>query len=105
MKKINMIKRRNPALVLVFSIITLGIYGIYWAVKTKEEINSLGASIPTAFLVIVPIANIYFFYKYAAGFSKYVRRDKNKILWFLLLLFLLPAMLVFVQVELNKLAK
>ena len=64
-----MITQRNPVLVIVLSFVTFGIYAIYWVVKTKGEINSLGAKIPTAWLMIIPIANLYFFYKYAEGFS------------------------------------
>ena len=98
------IKKRNPVLVLVLSIVTFGIYGIYWFVKTKEEINSLGAQIPTAWLIIIPIANLYWYYKYAEGFAKYVKRDNNTIMYFLLIFFVgIVAMVVF-QTELNKLA-
>jgi hypothetical protein len=62
-----MIKKRNIALVVIFTIITFGIYGIYWMVKTKRELVSKGAIIPTSWLLIVPIANIYYYYKYCMG--------------------------------------
>ncbi len=99
------IKKRNPAAVIIFSIITLGIYAIYWIVKTKEEIKSLGADIPTAWLIIIPIANLYFMYKYAEGFSVYVKKDNNAIVWFLLYFFVGPLFVILVQIELNKLAE
>lgn len=100
-----MIKRRNPAFVLIMSLITLGIYAIYWTVKTKGEINSLGADIPTAFLIIVPFANFYFWYKYCEGFSTYVKKDNNGILWFILHIFIGFVTMIIFQVELNKLAE
>jgi len=53
-----MVKHRNILLVYLFSIITFGIYAIYWLVSTKNDINSLGAKIPTAWLIIIPIANM-----------------------------------------------
>ncbi|MCR4323931.1 MAG: DUF4234 domain-containing protein [Nanoarchaeota archaeon] len=53
------IKRRNIVLIYIFSIITFGIYGIYWIVSTKNDINSLGGEIPTGWLLIIPIANLY----------------------------------------------
>ena len=56
----NGITKRDPTLVIIFTIITFGIYSIYWAVKTKNEINSLGADIPTAWLLIIPFGNFYF---------------------------------------------
>jgi heme/copper-type cytochrome/quinol oxidase subunit 4 len=67
-----MIKKRNILAVYLFAIITLGIYLIYWLVQTKKEMNSLGASIPTAWLLIIPIANLYWMWKYCEGFAVYV---------------------------------
>lgn len=101
---ITTIKKRNPAFVIVISIITFGIYALYWIVKTKGEMNSLGAEIPTAWLIIVPIANIYFMYKYCEGYSNYVKKDNNAILWFLIYFFVSPLMMILVQLDLNKLA-
>jgi len=97
------IKKRNPALVVIFSIITLGIYFIYWAVKTKEEIKSLGADIPTVWFIIVPIGNLYLLYKYCVGFSEFVKKDRMDVLWFLVAVTVFPVFPVIVQTELNKL--
>ena len=97
------IKRRNPALVIILSIITLGIYFIYWIVQTKGEINSLGADIPTAWFIIVPFGNFYFLYKYCDAFSEYVKKDKLGPVWFLISITCFPVLPVIVQVELNKL--
>jgi hypothetical protein len=96
------IQRRDVILVYVFSIITFGIYYIYWLVKTKGEMNSLGAQIPTAWLLIVPIANIYWFYKYAEGFSLQVKKDNNAVLWFILFWLVSIITPAIVQSELNK---
>ena len=99
-----MIQKRNIVAVYLLSIITLGIYGIYWEVKTKDEINSLGGDIPTAWLIIVPIANIYWLYKYADSFSNKVKKDKNDILWFIVFWLIAIIMPAIVQSELNKIA-
>ncbi|MEW5896677.1 MAG: hypothetical protein AB1668_03230 [Nanoarchaeota archaeon] len=77
----------------------------YWAVSTKNEINSLGAKIPTAWLIIIPIANLYWAYKYCEGFSQKVKKDKNTLLWFILFVLVGIIMPAIVQSELNKLAK
>lgn len=98
------IKNRNIALCILFGIVTFGIYIIYWFVKTKDEINSLGAKIPTAWLIIIPIVNWYWYYKYAEGWSKYVKKDDNAVMWFLLYLLLSPVVMIIFQMELNKLA-
>ena len=97
-----MVKHRNIVLVYLFSIITFGIYAIYWMVSTKKEINSLGAKIPTAWLLIVPIANLYWIYKYCEGFSQKVKKDNNTLLWFILYILVGIIMPAIVQLELNK---
>jgi len=98
------ISRRSLIKVYVFGIITLGIYFIYWLVKTKNEMNSLGAEIPTVWLLIIPIANIYWLYRYAEGFSKVIKKDNNPVLWFILF-WLVPIIIpAIVQSEFNKIA-
>ena len=98
------LSRRSLIKVYVFGIITLGIYFIFWLIKTKNEMNSLGAEIPTAWLLIIPIANIYWLYRYAEGFSKVIKKDNNPGLWFILF-WLVPIIIpAIVQSELNKIA-
>jgi hypothetical protein len=98
------IRNRNPIGIIILSIITFGIYALYWIVKTKGEINSLGGKIPTALLAIIPIANVYFFYKYAEAFSTYVKKDNATIMWFLLFLVIAPVAMILVQITLNEYA-
>ncbi|MFW6104735.1 MAG: DUF4234 domain-containing protein [Candidatus Bipolaricaulota bacterium] len=97
-------QRRNIFLVYLFTLITFGIYGIYWWISTKNEINQLGASIPTGWLLVIPIANLYWIYRYCEGFAKYVKEDDNTILWFILYIFAGIIMPAIVQSELNKMA-
>jgi hypothetical protein len=96
------IKNRNIAMVYILMIVTLGIYAIVWMVKTKGEINSLGGDIPTSWFLIIPIANIWWVYKYCECFSNNVKKDNNPIMWFLLYLIFSPIMPAIVQSELNK---
>lgn len=98
------ITKRNIVLIYLLGIVTLGIYIIYWMKKTKDELNELGAQIPTAWLIIIPIANIYWLYKYAEGFSK-VTKKESVLLWFIVFFLIGIAMPAIVQSELNKLAK
>jgi hypothetical protein len=103
--RFKMVKYRNIFLVYLFSIITFGIYGLYWFVSTKNEMNSLGAKIPTGWLIIVPIANLYWVYKYCEGFAQEVKKDNNTILWFILYILIGVIMPAIVQSELNKIAQ
>ncbi len=58
---------RSVAFVIVVSLITCGIYALIWFVKTKREMVAMGADIPTAWLIIVPFANIYWMWKWSGG--------------------------------------
>lgn len=58
-----------------FSLVTFGIYALIWHVKTKNEMNNCGADIPTAFLIIVPIANLYWIWKWCGGIE-YISKEK-----------------------------
>ncbi|MCK5267365.1 MAG: DUF4234 domain-containing protein [Spirochaetes bacterium] len=63
-------KKRNPIAVILLALITFGIYAIVWFVKTKGEMVEKGAQIPTAWLIIIPFANIYWLWKYSEGVAK-----------------------------------
>ena len=79
-------KERNPILVFVFGLITLGIYSWYWAVKTKGEMNKLGEKIPTAWIWLIPIVgSIWWYWKYSEGVEHVTNEKTNGILAFILL--------------------
>jgi membrane protein YdbS with pleckstrin-like domain len=94
-------KKRNIVLVYLFGFITFGIYFIYWFVSTKNQMNSMGAKIPTAWLMIIPLVNLYWIYKYAEGFAT-IKKDENKILYAVLFIFVGIVTPAIVQIELNK---
>ncbi|MDR3646761.1 MAG: DUF4234 domain-containing protein [Candidatus Babeliales bacterium] len=78
------IKHRSILEIAILTVITFGIYPFVWLFKTRNEINSLGADIPTAWLIFVPFGNIYFYYKYCEGFSTYVKRSNSTLEYFIL---------------------
>jgi len=98
------IKKRNLAAVYILGIITFGIYFLYWLISTKNDINSLGGKVPTGWLLIIPIANIYWVYKYCEGFAENVKKDGNTLLWFIVYVLIGIIMPAIVQSELNKIA-
>ncbi len=50
-------KTRNPFVVLILSIITFGIYDLYWLIKTKEVLNKeTRVHTPSILLLFVPVA-------------------------------------------------
>jgi hypothetical protein len=78
--------QRSPISVFLLPLITFGIYSIVWCVKTRGELISNGAVIPTSWLLIVPVANIYYLWVLAAGIEKVTRSSamENFILMLLL---------------------
>lgn len=67
------IKQRNIALCIIFTIITCGIYGIYWMINMVDDLNYVsGHSDDTSggmvFLLSLITCNIYeWFWLYKAG--------------------------------------
>jgi hypothetical protein len=80
--------KRSVVGVIILSLITFGIYHIYWYVKTKDEMVETGADIPTGWLLIVPIANIYWIWKWCVG-VEHVSRGKMSAAVSMLLMMLL----------------
>ena len=60
--------KRSPLTVFLLALVTLGIYSWYWSVKTKTELNQRGATIPTAWIWLIPfVGGIYWIVKYVQG--------------------------------------
>jgi hypothetical protein len=81
-------KIRSIAAPLLLPLVTFGIYALVWSVKTKNEMNNAGTAIPTAWLLIVPIANIVWLWKYSVGVETFTRKrfDRHAAFWLMLLL-------------------
>jgi hypothetical protein len=90
-------KNRNPILVLILIFVTCGFYGIYWYVSTKEEMKKLGADIPTAWLLIIPLVNLWWLWRWARGVEQATRGD-----WKAMPAFLLCWLVGFVGIPLTQ---
>ncbi len=91
-------EKRGLVEVALLTLFTFGIYYVYWGVVTKRELKQAGGDIPSAFLIIIPFANLYFWYKYAKSYVQIVRRSNNDmdvLVYFLLTLFPLLCPVVF----------
>ncbi len=98
-------KQRSPAAVFLLSLITFGIYALVWEVKTKGELNRLGADIPTAWLLIVPLGNLYWIWKYCQGVEKVSNGQTSAVLALILMLLLSIVGLAILQSEFNKIGE
>ena len=97
-------QKRDPLMVFFLSIITLGIYALVWEVKTKREMNTKGAQIPTAWLLIIPIVNFYWLWKFSEGVETVTNKEMSGAVAFLLIFFLSVIGMAIVQSSLNKVA-
>jgi len=102
LRRSHLIRHRDWLAVCILSIVTLGVYYIYWTVKTKNELVVLGADIPTAWLIIIPIANWYFSWKYSEGVQYISNRSVDGVLLFILFIVFFPAAIYLTQKEINR---
>ncbi len=97
-------QHRDPIMVILLSIITLGIYSLFWYVTTKNEMNAKGAQIPTAWLIIIPFVNIWWYWKFCEGVELVTNKGMGVTVAFLLLWLLGTIGEAIIQNELNKVA-
>ena len=95
--------KRSPFAVFFLPAITFGIYAIIWWVKTKDEMNAKGDQIPTAWLLIIPIANHYWLWKYCEGVGKVTNNALGAGPAFALVFFLGSIGMAIIQNAFNKL--
>jgi len=88
-------------MVFFVSLITFGIYGLVWYVKTKNEMNAKGAQIPTAWLLIIPIANIYWLWKYSQGVEFVTKKETSAAVAFILIFLLSVIGMAIIQSRFN----
>lgn len=114
-----MVKNRNIAVCIILSIITCGIYGIYWLICMVNDLN-VAADTPNdtsggvVFLLSIITCNIYFWYWcYKAGEKVQLAQQKrglpsdsnSGVLYLILSIFGLSIVTYcLIQSELNKMA-
>ncbi len=95
-------RNHNIVFWIIISIVTFGIGAIVWMVRTKNDMNTRGAGIPTAWLLIVPIVSIWWMWKWAAGVEIATGKKMSGPVAFLLLFLLSIIGMAIVQVKLNE---
>ncbi|MCP4449385.1 MAG: DUF4234 domain-containing protein [Myxococcales bacterium] len=94
-------RKHNIVLWIIISIITFGIGAIVWMVRTKNDMNTRGAGIPTAWLMIVPIISIWWMWKWAVGVEIATGKKMSSPVAFLLVFLLSLIGMAIIQVQLN----
>lgn len=105
-------KTRNPWAVWGLSIITLGIYFLYWYYKMNSEMKEYNPSIEVepgiaTFAQIIPIANIISFWNCGGRINRVEEKSGTSertapIVGLLLQIFVLGTGVVYYQMQLNK---
>lgn len=98
-------KKRSPIAVFLTSLLTVGIYNLFWMYQTKEEANSRSASIPTMWMIIIPFVCFYWIWKWAEGIEVATNKKIIAVLPFAML-FLIPLGVgpAIVQSKINELS-
>ncbi|MBU0527225.1 MAG: DUF4234 domain-containing protein [Candidatus Micrarchaeota archaeon] len=103
------VKKRGVLFVIALSLITFGIYAIYWFYQTRNELNELTGETTSPILwtigLFVPIVNLYVLWKHCDAVEIVSKKAQNKVIIFLAWLVFFPVAQYLVQEELNKLAK
>lgn len=94
--------KRSVASVIILTLVTFGIYGLVWMVKTKNEMVKAGADIPTAWLLIVPIASIYWMWKFAGGVEHVTQGKQSQAISFIMMFVLGLIGMAIIQSALNQ---
>lgn len=103
------VKYRNMGIQILLVVITFGLYILYWFYQTATELKAVvkdAEASPTLWtiLLLIPIVNIYSYYKYSELYEKVCTEKINKWILFILWIFFSPAIWFLVQRDLNKIA-
>lgn len=94
--------KRKPVAVALLPFVTFGISALVWVVKSKGEMVSKRADIPTSWLIIVPFAGIWYLWKWSQGVEKVTNKGMSSMEAFLVMLFLGSIGHAIVQSKFNK---
>lgn len=114
-----MVKERNVAVCIILSLITCGIYTLYWYCTVTDDVDTIsnnpekrnGVLVILLSLITCGIYGIYWWYKNGefmeqANNSKNISGSSNPVLYLILSLFGLSIInFVIVQIDINKHAK
>ncbi len=101
-----MIKRREMLMQVLLMVVTLGIYGLYWFYVTSKEMIEHkkldGNAVLWVVLSIIPVVQLFAFYKHGEAVEALTDGSMNKWLILILWIFVSPAVWAITQLELNK---
>ena len=100
-------EKRSPVKVILFGLITFGLYALYWAHQVNKQFESADPSGQSAVvrtvLLIVPVVNLYGFWVFAGSAARHAP-SQSQIVYFLTNLVLPPIGWYLVQSGINEVA-
>ena len=101
------IKNRNMIMQVVLTIVTLGIYSIYWFYSTLKELHIANGKedageILWTILMFIPLANLFALWHYSEECAAFTNDKYPTFLMFILWIFFSPAVWLLTQLELNE---
>ena len=94
--------KRSPITVLLLSL--TGIYALYWMVKSKDEMNAISdAKLSTGWMLIVPIANLIWLWKFCGAAEKITNGKQSQAVAFLMMFVVSPIAYFMLQGAFNDL--
>lgn len=93
--------KRSVLGVCLLALFTFGIYSLIWYVSVGREMRRQGADVPTAWLSIIPLVNIYWLWKWSCGVEYVTNKELSGASAFLLLMLLNVIGMAIVQSSLN----
>ena len=102
------IKKRNVVMVIVLSVITLGIYAIYWYYSTLKELHQANGKADSALkwtlIMFIPIIGLLSAWHHSSEYAEFVDGKYPGIAIFILWLVFVPVVWILVQSDLNRAA-
>ncbi len=87
----------------LFVVIVSGFYSLYWLIGTARVLRrETDESIPLAILLVIPLANYWWMWRYGAAVEKYTAGKIQAVLGFILLALLGPIGMGILQDSYNK---
>lgn len=77
-------RKHNPVLWFLLAFTVIGYY--VWLVRTKEDMNTRGADIPTAWIILIPlVGSLYFYWRWSKGIELVSRGEMSAIVSMIML--------------------
>lgn len=94
--------KKSPGKQVLFSVITLGLYSLYWIYTTAKQLDGGTSRDLTPILAIIPFVNLVLFWQISSAAEAVTEQSKE--ILFILFLFFAPLSWYWIQTGINDAA-